>query len=201
MVFEGFYGEDRHGNSTQKPPEDHPNQAVGQAADTLAQSGNHEAARELSSKADKIPTGIATTAANAINGNPEAGKKAIESPTAPLSTAMNFAGMASMFARIQNIIPMLGNICSGMGDRVMGALGNSGGLAAMGNTAGNPLAKMFTQMGGVDPSNTKMMSVDPRTGVASTFGTPPFAPPAASQLQQNTLGAVPGMSAPSPTMG
>jgi len=183
----------------------HGNQAVGQAAETLAKSGQHETAEALSRNADKMPQGAVTTVSNAINSNPKAatsmlGSVASELESPALNTAMRFGGMAAMFSMFQNFMPMLTNMFSGMSGGIFANLGNSAGLAAMGNTPGNPLAQKFSEMGGVDTNATKMLSVDPQTGIAGNFGAPAINTPAASPMQRNTLSAVPGMT-PSPTMG
>lgn len=177
------------------------NQTVKEAATTLSNSGQKEAAQQLARSAESKP-GVATTISSYALGNPGAATSAL-GRIAPELNSREFGGMmkmAGMLALFQ-MLPMFGNMLGGMTNNILGSLTQSQGFMAMGNVPGNPLAKSFTEMGGVDPGSVKMLSVNPDTGVTGPFGAPAINTPAAAPLQQNTLAAVPGMSGPSLTPG
>lgn len=156
------------------------NYTLNGATRILSSLGMTGAVHELNDA--RVPVGIATTMASAIQGNPRATRGLFDS-VAPelnspaLSTAMRFGGMGAMFSMFQSIGPMLSNMLSGMGG-IFNNMTNSGGIAIMGNTPGNPLARSF--MGPEDGLAliSKLVSVDPASGTTSRWSaTPPSQAP------------------------
>jgi hypothetical protein len=180
-----------------------PNNYLNSASRLMGSLGMRDAVQDLNQA--RVPVGLATTAGMAIEGSPAAAQRLINTTTRgygydaqPLNTMMRIGGMGAMFSMFNSIGPMLSRMFGGTGDGggIFGSLQNSGGLAMMGNVPGNPLAKSFADMGGVDASRTKMVSVEPQHGTVTPWGVTvpnPAGPVDVATIQAMGVRRAPGM--------
>ncbi|MDB5492558.1 MAG: hypothetical protein JWO78_2407 [Micavibrio sp.] len=182
--------------------EDTRNVYVGDAVKTMDATGHNAAARQFEASAPRAPVGMATTSAMLLNSNPGRmtgllGSVAPEFQSREMSGMFRLAGLGSMMTMLQGILPMFGNLFSGIGGNVLGALGQSQGLATMGNTPGSPQIGNLLSMLSIKSEAISMRSIEPKTGMVGAYGAPAVNSPPATQLQQNTMATVPGMAGPS----
>lgn len=172
------------------------NEAVNQAAQTLDTVGHPRAARQLAESSPKCPVGMSTTIALGICGNPRAatsllGSVAPEWQSPETRGMFKMAGMAAMF----QMLPIFGQMLSGIGSGIAGAFTNSTNVASMSNVPGSPLSANFMAGIGAQRGDISIRSIDPSSGAVGTYGaaTPSINSPAVAGMQR-TPTLVAGMS-------
>lgn len=171
------------------------NKRVNDAVGALNAVGHKETARQLAEGAPNVPTGVATTLAMGVAGNPRGatsflGSLAPELKSGEMGGMFRMAGMAS----IMQMLPALMSMIAGMGSNMMGTLKQSQGLAVMSSSLNSTMSADLRAAAGVS-GDVKVSGIAPDSGTVQALG----AGQQPSVQQQNRLQAVPGMSGPSPS--